>query len=1060
MVTLYSNLSPSWWEISHAEVLHISRIAFWRIVFGLFLAVGTAGILCLHSVDEQSESRSEFVDAFGSIRVLEGRLVGFPYEPLPQQTPSSERIATAARTFHGWVGRQPSSLVATEIALLRLMEGKRDLAIDFLEGALQGTSNAAYLSDLAAAYLDRAKAEEKPLDLLQAVNAADRALQIDRDLPEGLFNLALALEALQLERQAVRAWTHALAEEVDSTWTGEIRDRLARLEEARPSWDEQPKRLERAVLSGNRGEILAIVRQFPFRVRRYSEEEKLGHWAEAWLKGQTAEANKALAVARALGRARAQLYGDHLLAEVVAAIDKATPESRLNLAHGHLEYKNGISLLDRNLGSEALDRLQMASKHLKAGGSPFFLWAELGISICLHYQGAYAETFDLLLRLRSGLEPKLYPSLVARVEWILGLVEMRLLRPVESTVSYRRALMLFETLGEIENVCALHTLLAENLRLAGNAEEAWKHRLWALELARNSDSATWTHNALFDAAESALGQKLPRIALYFQNEMVEETLGRGDPLAITEALIQRSRTLSRVGKADEAAQDLTSAREWVGRIGEDGLRESTLADIEGATGEMLLRSAPAKSLKHWNYAVKFSEEKNASFILPNLYRYRAEALLRTGNPRWAEADLRSGILRYGDLRRKYGDDLPNPAYFDQEQSVFDSMVELQASYRGRLDLAFEWAEQGRAQGLLSSLDGIGVLSATKIQARLSQETTIVAFSVLRQKTLAWVITRDLISFVKIDVSADQLEAKVNLMRRALATRKPERFRSVSSDLYELLLVPLEVSDESGDLLVIVPDKALRALPFAALWSSQEGRYLIEKHPLSIALSASHFVEAQEKLSHSKVEKRSILAVGDPAFEKKTFSGLRRLPGAAKEAKEIASLYQDRQLLVGADATEEHVLSGGKTADILHIAAHALGGQGFGPFAAILLAANGDGSDSGILYAHEIYGHNFPQTELVVLAGCDTAAGDPSYGEGSTNLARPFLAGGVPTVVASLWKARDTSSRTLLVRLHQELQGERSPAEALQAAQLQALVDPKIEDRWPASWAGFQVVGGS
>jgi CHAT domain-containing protein len=116
--------------------------------------------------------------------------------------------------------------------------------------------------------------------------------------------------------------------------------------------------------------------------------------------------------------------------------------------------------------------------------------------------------------------------------------------------------------------------------------------------------------------------------------------------------------------------------------------------------------------------------------------------------------------------------------------------------------------------------------------------------------------------------------------------------------------------------------------------------------------------------------------------------------------------------------------------------------------------------TGVLYAYEIYDLSLPKAGLVVLAGCGTAAGELSAGEGVMSLARPFLARGVPAVVASLWSARDLPSKSLFLDFHRALLAGRSPAAALRLAQLRALNGTSPERRWPVDWAGFQVIGGS
>ena len=97
--------------------------------------------------------------------------------------------------------------------------------------------------------------------------------------------------------------------------------------------------------------------------------------------------------------------------------------------------------------------------------------------------------------------------------------------------------------------------------------------------------------------------------------------------------------------------------------------------------------------------------------------------------------------------------------------------------------------------------------------------------------------------------------------------------------------------------------------------------------------------------------------------------------------------------------------------------------------------------------------------MVVLAACRTAAGAVSRVEGTLGLGRPFLAAGVPYVVASLWDIDDSVSRRFFITFHRALLSGGDPVVALRAAQIALLRsgDPSLAH--PASWAAFVSMGG-
>ena len=95
----------------------------------------------------------------------------------------------------------------------------------------------------------------------------------------------------------------------------------------------------------------------------------------------------------------------------------------------------------------------------------------------------------------------------------------------------------------------------------------------------------------------------------------------------------------------------------------------------------------------------------------------------------------------------------------------------------------------------------------------------------------------------------------------------------------------------------------------------------------------------------------------------------------------------------------------------------------------------------------------------MLAACSTASGRISRGEGPLSLARPFLAGGVPAVLATMWEIEDAPSSNLLTAFHRQIAAGRPPEEALRDAQVALIEGSDAALRAPRSWAAFQIAGG-
>jgi tetratricopeptide (TPR) repeat protein len=112
-------------------------------------------------------------------------------------------------------------------AAAALIAGDPDRAITILEAASSTTpTDAKIASDLSAAYLLRADRQKNKADASKALAAANRALEIDRLLPEALFNRALALQIIGQNEDARAAWQAYLTIDDRSGWADEARARL------------------------------------------------------------------------------------------------------------------------------------------------------------------------------------------------------------------------------------------------------------------------------------------------------------------------------------------------------------------------------------------------------------------------------------------------------------------------------------------------------------------------------------------------------------------------------------------------------------------------------------------------------------------------------------------------------------------------------------------------------------------------------------------------------------------------------------------------------------------
>ena len=140
--------------------------------------------------------------------------------------------------------------------------------------------------------------------------------------------------------------------------------------------------------------------------------------------------------------------------------------------------------------------------------------------------------------------------------------------------------------------------------------------------------------------------------------------------------------------------------------------------------------------------------------------------------------------------------------------------------------------------------------------------------------------------------------------------------------YKLIIAPV-ANLLTGPEIVIVPERSMFRVPFAALREETGKKFLTEKFRIRIAPSLTTLKLIQDSPAdyHSHT---GALIVGDPEVGVVLYKGspkdITALPCARTEAEMIGRLM-DVQPLIGEHATKQAVLNGIDSASLIHIAAH-------------------------------------------------------------------------------------------------------------------------------------------
>ena len=200
--------------------------------------------------------------------------------------------------------------------------------------------------------------------------------------------------------------------------------------------------------------------------------------------------------------------------------------------------------------------------------------------------------------------------------------------------------------------------------------------------------------------------------------------------------------------------------------------------------------------------------------------------------------------------------------------------------------------------------------------------------------------------------------------------------------------------------------------------------IIDSRPTAEAIAARRSVD--ERLRQSRAE------VPAP------------LPGSRDEVEAIARLFDQKEVLLVADASESRLdalarADSLRRFDVLHFATHGVLNRQASMRSALLLATpphsdafqqvlQGEPVFDGELTAAQILRTWRLDAELVTLSACETALGQRTGGEGYLGFSQALFLAGARSLVLSLWKVDDRASALLMTRFYENLLGRRNGRE--------------------------------
>ncbi|CAH3168932.1 unnamed protein product [Pocillopora meandrina] len=341
-----------------------------------------------------------------------------------------------------------------------------------------------------------------------------------------------------------------------------------------------------------------------------------------------------------------------------------------------------------------------------------------------------------------------------------------------------------------------------------------------------------------------------------------------------------------------------------------------------------------------------------------------------------------------------------------------------------------------------------------VQAGLPKDLSVSQFLDDNFRSLGILPTKDCedrsLNTIKLQLlsPAQKSSARLRLLEEDEAEDEDEKVISSLYLCYKMFIAPVyDLLDEPE--VIIVPDRRLYKVPFAALSEREGAEYLSETHKIRIIPSLTTLKNIQDSPEdyHSDT---GALVIGNPKV-----NWLQPLPAARREAEMVGRLVGVPPL-VEEKATKQAVLEQIRSVSLIHFAAHGNAERG-----EIALSPIPTPNSQNAIPPKEAYMLTMAdvsrvkvRAKLVVLSCCHSGSGE-IRAEGVIGIARAFLGSGARSVLVALWAIPDSATEKLMSRFYEHLIEGESASESLHQAMKWMRKNGLNQI---SEWASFTLIG--
>jgi len=1072
------------------------KIAFYLLLVPVIAVVAWRWFL---SETPAARGLAALTFAYRDDRPTEARISEFGYAPMLTRRGGAGKIDYVARDraerlLLDAASEKRGPAAQHALGKFYLAQGSLDKAVDqFQQALIKDPDNSQLQSDLGVALFEMSRAASAKTDsagtlelLARSLEQIDKALQLDPRNIEALYNRALILPIMKLPDQGKSAWQAYLLQESQPQWTDEAKHNLQLLDDSSATPETAAEMLD-SFLSANE----ARDDQRAWQALSHNKEMIAGKFipqelAKAYLKESSKtkpeSSAKFLSALSYAGRLELEHTHDPFVSDLATYYSASSPAQRAILTQAHENLVAGYSSCLRTQYNDGLlSFIQARELFGKARNEWEARICDYWIGYCNSQQDKLRESTVLLTALADYSEKKHYYWLLGQATGWLANTHVELNEHSKAIESANRGLSITEAIDDSYNRQKILSFLGNEYIYMAQPLRALEFNWRTLQLMDQRYTSVrqiWRNYLYTTRALTAL--HLYNAAAAYGAEMLSLAQSNiEDPSLVHFSCLYLAQIYGGEQRFDKAIQIASESLKVSQAISDPKVSRKLSAGSLRLIAHLQRQSGnPEQALKTYNQAIQIYDQMELSLYTYDAHKGRLLCYAALNDSGSFEAELPTVLEQFEQYRVKIREEQNRNAFFDTEQSVYDLAID-HANQKGETLRALDYSEKSRARSLLDSLTNhsqanrdatiaptAGPIALPDVQARLPANAQLVEYSVLNDKIVIWVLTRDSYHTVSRDISSASLHERISKYVAAIAAGpgRGEDLSAFSREFYDLTIAPVAPYLDSRKVLCLVPDKALWYLPFATLISSRSGQYLISEFSLLSSPSLSVFLHCTEAALRKVAKKsESLLSVGNPSFDPNEYPDLKSLQAAAREAAEITADYLTTYKLIGPAAFKASIKKFLPEANVIHFAGHYIIDERHPLLSRLVLAkkmgvtsAGGDGD----LMGSDLVGQSLPRAKLVVLSACQTGGENYYNGEGLMGMSRLFLETGIPLVVASQWAVESESTAELMIKFHRyrKAPGVSSVA-ALRKAQLEMLNDQAGPYRDPYYWAAFIPLGG-